>query len=185
MTEAKQPTNQTESPVEEAATEQEVLTPEDQLAQDHAALQEEMGKLKDQLLRALAETENIRKRAQKEQEDMAKYATTNFARDLLAVSDNLRRALDSVSEDDQAQNPVLKSLCEGVGFVEKELLGAFEKHGIKKISPLGEKFDHQFHQAMLEQEGTESAPGTVVQVMQEGYAIHDRLLRPAMVAVAK
>lgn len=185
MTETNQPNQEPENVAEEAATEEQALSPEEQLAHDNAALQNEVGKLKDQLLRALAETDNIRKRAQKEQEDMAKYATTNFARDLLAVSDNLRRALDSVSEEDQGQSPVLKSLCEGVGFVEQELLSAFEKHNIKKISPLGEKFDHQYHQAMMEQEGTESEPGTVVQVMQEGYAIHDRLLRPAMVAVAK
>lgn len=185
MNKAQDAENQVEEPVQENSVEEEVLSPEDQMQQDHAELQDEMAKLKDQLLRALAETENVRRRSQKEQEDMAKYATANLARDLLSVSDNLRRALESVSEDDISQNEILKGLCEGVSIVEKELLGAFDKHGIKKINPLGERFDHKYHQAMMEQPDTGKEPGTVVQVMQEGYTIHDRLLRPAMVAVAK
>lgn len=141
--------------------------------------------LKDQLLRALAETENLRKRAQKEQEDMAKFAITTFARDLLTVSDNLHRALESVNADALAQNELAKSLCHGVEIVEKELLNIFTKHGIEKVSPLGEKFDHNCHQAIMEQEDPEKPAGMVLSVLQEGYVLHGRLLRPAMVVVSK
>lgn len=145
----------------------------------------EVALLKDQLLRALAETENLRKRAQKEQEDMAKFAITQFARDLLTVGDNLRRALDSVSPEARAENELAQSLCHGVEIVEKELLNTFTKHGIEKITPLGEKFDHDRHQAILEQVDAEKPAGTVLTVLQEGYILHGRLLRPAMVVVSK
>lgn len=141
--------------------------------------------LKDKSLRALADAENTRRRAQREVSDARKYATAEFAKDLLNVSDNLRRALDSVPADERATDGHFKTLAEGVEMVEKELLNAFSKHGIIKIEPLGEPFDHDRHQAMFEIETADQPAGTVVQLLQPGYLLHDRLLRPAMVAVAK
>lgn len=148
------------------------------------ALQEEIDKLKDQWLRAVAEAENVRRRAQKDREDALKFASTSFARDLLSVSDNLRRALESCSQGEVLPES-MKAMIEGVEMTEKELLGIFERHGIKKINPLNEKFDPNFHQAMFEIENSEVETGTILQVLQQGYLIHDRLLRPALVAVAK
>lgn len=144
----------------------------------------EIADLKDKLLRAVAETENTRRRAQRDREDAAKYGVSNFARDVLAVADNLRRALDSVPED-QTDNEVIKTLVAGVELTENELKAAMERHGIREVNPEGEKFDHNLHQAMFEVPNTGQPDGTVVQVMQVGYTIHDRLLRPAMVGVAK
>lgn len=142
--------------------------------------------LKDRLLRALSDTENMRRRAQREKEDAHKYAITAFARDLLEVSDNLTRALTSVSPEDKAAGgPQLATLIEGVELTEKGLLSAFEKHKIQLVAPKGERFDPNFHQAVAEIPGTDQPHGTVVDVMQTGYTIGDRLLRPAMVTVAK
>jgi molecular chaperone GrpE len=149
-----------------------------------AALEAEVAQLKDQHLRALAEAENIRRRGQREREDAVRFAASGLARDLMASADNLRRALDSVPVS-QIQEGLVKTLIEGVAATERELLGAFEKHGIKKIHPLDEKFDHNLHQAMFELENTGKQAGTVVQVLQPGYVQHERLLRPAMVGVAK
>jgi molecular chaperone GrpE len=145
---------------------------------------EELAESKDKLLRALAETENIRRRSIREKEDAAKYAITNFARDMVPAADNLGRALDALPEgvrDDEN----FKGLIEGVEMTGRGLASAFEKHGIKEVHPHGEKFDHNLHQAMFEVEDAEAAPGTVLQVMQIGYTIGDRLLRPAMVGVSK
>ncbi len=146
----------------------------------------EVALMKDQLLRALAEAENVRRRAARDKEDALKYSISSFARDLLAVADNLQRALETLSDDKTEElSSEVKSFLEGVIMTEKELLNVFEKHGIKKITPLGEKFDHGFHQAMLEMESNEHPAGTVVQLMQAGYILNDRLLRPALVGVAK
>lgn len=145
----------------------------------------EVDKLKDQLLRTLAELDNYRKRAEREREETAKYATTGFARELLTVADNLRRALESVPEDHEHPEKLLKSLMEGVEITEKELLFAFKKHGIEKVEPLGKPFDHHLHQAMFEVETTDQPAGTVVHVLQPGYQLSGRLLRPALVGVAK
>jgi molecular chaperone GrpE len=145
---------------------------------------DEAAVLKDRLLRALAENENIVRRARKDREDAAKYAAANFARDVLSVADNLRRALDSMPQslrDDEAG----KTLVEGLELTERELLAALERHGIKRISPLGERFNHDLHEAMFEVPTNDAPPGTVVQVMEEGYVIHDRLLRAARVGIAK
>ncbi|MFQ5938599.1 MAG: nucleotide exchange factor GrpE [Alphaproteobacteria bacterium] len=179
---------------------------QDEALQPVAELEAELAQAKDQLLRALAETENVRRRARRDLEDASKYAIAVFAKSLLAVADNLRRALDSIpatgsgkpaeagEEPAEAgeepaksgeENKLLKHLAEGVEIVERELLTAFEKHGIRKIEPLGEKFDHGFHQAMFEVEDADKPAGTIVQILEPGYLIHDRLLRPAMVAVAK
>lgn len=149
-------------------------------------LLEENAALKDRLLRAMADAENTRRRAQREKDDAAKYAISAFARDLLEVSDNLARALQAVlPEDLAAGGPHLTTLFEGVELTEKGLQAAFDRHQIQILSPAGDKFDPNFHQAVAEIPGTEHPHGTVVDVMQTGYLIGDRLLRPAMVTVAK
>lgn len=149
-----------------------------------AELEAEVARMKDQALRALAEAENTRRRAEREREDATKYGVTTLARDLLSVADNLRRALDAMPAD-QAADDASRTLLEGVAAVERELLAAFERRGIQRIDPVGERFDPNFHQAMFEVPGTGQANGTIVQVLQAGYMIHDRLLRPALVGVAK
>jgi molecular chaperone GrpE len=155
--------------------------PEDQVT----ALKSELAAMKDRALRAVAEAENVRRRADKERQDAAKYAPAGLAKDLLPVVDNLRRALDSVPEEARHQDEVMKNLLVGVEMTEKMLLDAFSKHGIVKLDPEGEKFDYGAHQAMQEVPGTGQPAGTVVQVLQSGYKLQDRLLRPAMVVVAK
>lgn len=147
--------------------------------------EEEINLLKDQLLRALAESENIRRRAQREKEDASRFAIANFARDLLTVSDNLTRALENIPAEKLEGNDALKSLLEGIQITERELNNVLERNGIKKISPLGELFDHNYHQAMLEEETDEHQPGHVMRVLQTGYVLNERLLRPALVGVAK
>jgi molecular chaperone GrpE len=160
-------------------------------AADPVAIEEEpsaeaqLAEMKDRLLRALADVENTRRRAEREVEDARKYAASGFAKDLLNVSDNLRRALDTVSEEMRAGDEGVKNLVLGIEMVEKELLSAFERQGIEKIDPLGEAFDHNFHQAMYEKSDSGFPAGTVAEVMQPGYVMRERLLRPAMVAVAK
>jgi molecular chaperone GrpE len=144
----------------------------------------EIARLKDQLLRALAEAENARRRAQKEREDTAKYATANFAREMLSVADNFRRALEAVPGDAR-NNDALKNLITGVEATERQLQAALERFGIKKIEPLGQPFDPNFHRAMMEVDDPDQPPGTVVQILQPGYMIHDRLLREALVGVTK
>ncbi len=150
-----------------------------------AALEGELAESKERLLRALAETENVRRRAQREREDALRYGVTNFAKDLLNVADNLRRALDSLPSAHAGDDRV-RNLLEGVAATERELLAAFERHGLRRIDPtVGQRFDHNLHQAMFEVENTGHAPGSIVQVLQPGYLIQDRLLRPALVGVAK
>lgn len=139
--------------------------------------------LKDQLLRAIAETENTRRRGQKEREDTAKYAVSNFAKETLAVADNFSRALDAAPKN--VSDPALKNLMMGIEATSRQLQATLERFGIKKIEPLGQPFDPNFHRVMMEVDNTEKPAGTVVQVMQAGYLIHDRLLREALVAVAK
>jgi len=144
----------------------------------------ELAETKDRLLRALAETENVRRRAERERADAARYGGANLAKELLNVADNLRRALDSMPAE-QAMDDRTRTLLQGVGATERELLAAFERAGIRRVDPLGERFDHNLHQAMFEVESSGQPPGTIVQVLQPGYVMHDRLLRPAMVGVAK
>jgi len=173
-----EPANDTgaEAEMEEAVP----ATPEERIA----ALEAELAEAQDKLLRALAETENTRRRAQRERADAEKYSVGKFAEGLLSVADNLRRALDSLPES-EAPDERTRSLLAGVAATERELLAAFERHGLKRIDPKGEKFDHNFHQAVFEMENTGRPAGTVVEVLQPGYVLHDRLLRPAMVGVAK
>jgi molecular chaperone GrpE len=149
-----------------------------------AAVEAELAETKDRLLRALAETENVRRRLQRERDDAQRYAAGGFAKDLLSPVDNLRRALDAMPETEIADTRA-RSLRDGVAAIERELLAAFERHGLKRIDPKGERFDHNFHQAIFEVERSDVPAGTVVEVLQPGYVLHDRLLRPAMVGVAK
>jgi molecular chaperone GrpE len=144
----------------------------------------EIAALKDQALRALAETENTRRRAERELQDMRKYAVAGFAKDLVNVLENLQRAIDAVPVDLKETQPAVKNLAAGVEMTLSELLGIFNRQGIQRIDPMGQKFDHNFHEAIAQIDTPDAEPGTVVQVLQAGYTIHDRLLRPAMVAVA-
>jgi molecular chaperone GrpE len=154
------------------------------LEEQLAAAEAKAVEANDKMLRAMAEVENTRRRLERERDEARKYAASAFARDLLSAADNLRRALASMPED-QAADEATKSLLAGVAATERELLAAFEKHGIRRLDPKGERFDHNFHQAIFEAENTGKPAGTVVEVLQPGYIQHDRLLRPAMVGVAK
>ena len=155
-------------------------------AEPTAALAKEAADLKDRLLRTLAEMENLRRRTDREIADSRQYAVASFARDLLGVADNMQRALGTLSADfrDQA-DPVVKSHIEGVELTERELLKVMENHGIRKFDPQGQKFDPNLHQAMMQVPDPRVPDGTVVQVMQPGYMIGERVLRPALVGVSK
>ena len=150
-----------------------------------AELQVENNALKDQMLRLAADMENLRKRTAREMQDAKAYAVTNFARDMLSVSDNLRRALDAIPTDALAEDTGLKALAEGVEMTERAMINALERHGVTQLSPEGQKFDPNFHQAIFEVPNADVPNNTVVQVMQTGYAIGDRVLRPAMVGVSR
>jgi len=150
-----------------------------------AELEAEVANLKDQLLRAVAETENVRNRARRDREESLKYASTSLARDLLGVVDNLQRALSSVPEAAVEENDQLKTLVTGVKMTEQELLTVFERHHIEVLNPLEEAFNPHQHEAMFEVPDGSKPAGTVLQVVQSGYRLHDRLLRPARVGVAK
>jgi molecular chaperone GrpE len=151
-----------------------------------AELTQANAELKDQLLRALAEMENLRKRTEREVADMRTYGIASFARDALAVADNIRRALDATGPDWKATtDPNGQALFDGVELTERELLKVLEKHGIRKLEPQGQKFDPNLHQAVFEIEDASVPAGTVLQVLQAGFTIGDRILRPAMVGVAK
>ena len=147
-------------------------------------LNEEIQDLKDQRLRAAAELENFRKRAEKDQADALKYGVSNFAKEIINIKDNVERAQSSISEDVRS-NDAVKSIVEGLDMIAQSAVSTFEKIGIKKIESLNEKFDHNLHQAMMETENDEVEPGTIVQELISGYTLHDRLLRPAMVGVSK
>jgi len=149
------------------------------------ALLAEVGALKDQLVRGAADMENLRRRTAREIADAKQYAVTGFSRELLSVSDNLRRALDAVPAEAREAEGAARTLLEGVEMTERELLRVMEKHGIRRLEPVGQKFDPHFHQAIFEVETADAAPGTVTQMVQAGYAIADRVLRPAMVGIAR
>ena len=158
------------------------------LAAELAAKTAELAAFKDSALRQLADKENQRRRAENEMAETRKYGAAHFARDTLALADNLRRALAAAAMPDADQAvraQMLDSLRQGVELIEREFTSILERHGIKRIDPLGEKFDANWHQAMFEAEAPGAEPGTVMQVVQPGYRLHDRLLRPAMVGVAK
>ena len=154
-------------------------------AADLDALLAENAELRDRLLRAMADMENLRRRTEREKTDTARYAISNFARDVLTVGDNLKRTVDHVPAEAAAADPALKSFLEGVELTERELLNVLERHGVTRIEPLGQRFDPNCHQAMYEVPDPSVPEGTVVDVMQSGYTIGDRCLRPALVAVSK
>ena len=141
--------------------------------------------MKDRLLRTLAEMENLRKRTEREVTDARLYGVASFARDVLSVADNIRRALEAVPAEALANAQAMKVLVDGVELTERELLKALEKNGVRQFTPQGEKFDPNVHQAMYEVTDPSVPAGSIVQVMQPGYMIGERVLRPALVAVAK
>jgi molecular chaperone GrpE len=150
-----------------------------------AQLEEECAKLRDSWVRSVAETDNVRKRLQRDLEESGKYAITGFAGDMVSVLENLQRAVEAVPAEEAKANPTLKTFEEGINLTLQELLRIFQKFGIVRLNPIGEKFNHNFHQAVVQIEKNDVEPGTIVQVIQAGYMISDRLLRPAMVAVSK
>lgn len=151
-----------------------------------AALAAAVDELRDKYLRAVAESDNLRKRAERDVADARTYSIAGFAREMIGVADNLARALEAIEPDARAAaEGTLKALLDGVELTQRELQKALAKHGVRPLDPRGEKFDPNFHQAMYEVPDAEVSAGTVVEVMQTGYAIGDRVLRPALVAVAK
>jgi molecular chaperone GrpE len=187
MTDPK-PTPDSPESVPETAGETAPPPPPEALAEALARAEKaeaELARVKDGALRAMADAENVKKRAEREIGEREKYAVAGFAKGLLAVADNLRRALDSVSAEAKAADPALAKLVEGVELTERELLGTFEKNGVVKLDPVGKAPDPNFHQIVATVELPGAVPGTVAQVFQPGYTIHGRLLREAMVTVAK
>lgn len=184
-------TDQDRQPEDTTATDEPVVSkpyimPDDPEPGSVELLQKEAAEARDRMLRTLAEMENLRKRTAKEVADAKLYGVTGFARDVLDIADNLQRALDAVpAEARAAADPGLTALIEGVELTERSLLNALEKHGVKKFDPQGQKFDPNFQQAMYEVPDASVPAGTVVQVMQAGYTIGERVLRPALVGVAK
>ena len=178
-----------EPPVEKEVDENEKFDSSEDI-QDHKdeiviELEQKVVDLKDQLMRSLADGENLRKRTQKDIEHAKKYSHISFIKELVSSVDNLQRALQSIPEDTSSLPEPIKNLIVGLEIVEKEVISTLEKHNVKQINPLGEKFDYNFHQAMFEVVTNESDPGTVVEVSQKGYLLYDRLVRPAMVGIAK
>jgi molecular chaperone GrpE len=171
----------------DAAVETPAAAPEAEAAFDPLEiLKAEHADLKDKYLRLAAEMDNLRRRTEREIKDAKTYAAAGFARDMLSVSDNLRRALEAVPAEARAAAEVgLVALVEGVEMTERAMLGALERHGVKKLEPAGQKFDPNFHQAMFEVPNGDIPNNTVIQVVQDGYVIGDRVLRPAMVGVSK
>jgi molecular chaperone GrpE len=148
-------------------------------------LKAEAADLKDRLLRAHAEMDNVRKRLEREKTDTAKFAITKFAKDVVGIGDNVQRAIDAVPHRQVEQDAALKSFVEGVTMIERELLAVLGRHGITKLDPKGEPFNPHHHQAVVEVPSAEVPAGSVTQVFQAGYMIEERVLRPAMVAVSK
>jgi molecular chaperone GrpE len=155
------------------------------LDEEKDLLNVQISDLKDQLLRTMAESENIRTRTLKEVEQAKKYSHISFVRDLVSSVDNLKRALDSVPDDKMDLPEPITNLILGLEIIEKEIVTTLERHNIKQISPLGEKFDYNFHQAMFEVPTNDTEPGVIVEVSQNGYLLYDRLVRPAMVGISK
>lgn len=176
----------TENPnAEPAVDETAPQSPEEIIQANFARIEAERDDLKDKLLRTLADMENLRRRTEREIGDAKAYAVTSFARDMLGSADNLRRALESLPETARAaEEPALKALIEGVELTERDLVKTMERHGVRKIDPQGEKFDPNLHQAMFEAPDPEIGKGLVSKVVQAGYKIGERVLRPALVGVS-
>ena len=180
MTEDEQKTTHetnNESPTEEEDTNEDKISIEEKLL-------DEVHQLKDEKLRLLAEMENLRKRSDRERLDSIRFGSFNLARDILSLDDNLTRALEVVAEKEE-KNETILNLIDGLKMAQKEFANILKKHGVNKINALNEKFDHNFHQAMVELENDKVEEGIVIQEMQSGYTMHDRLLRPSMVGVSK
>lgn len=153
--------------------------------EQYEALEKELTETKDKLLRAVAETENMRVRARREREDASKFAVSNFARDLLEVADNFRRALDAAPEDREQISERMKLLLEGIEATERSMMRTFEKNKIEQLDPTGQKFDPNFHEVMFEAPMPDKENGTIIQVLEVGYTLNGRLLRPARVGISK
>lgn len=160
---------------------QRIAALEAQLAESEA----EKARLRDQALRAVAEAENTRRRVQREAEEREKFALSSFARELTSVVDNLRRALETLTPAARGSDPGLDQFAQGVELTEREFMSILERNAIRRVVPAGEAFDHNLHQAIAQAESADHAPGTVMQVVQAGYTLHGRILRPALVVVAK
>jgi molecular chaperone GrpE len=178
--------NGAENPAQEAVAPEADASAAEPAPDPVALLEADKADLKDKLLRALAEMENLRRRVEKDLADARAYGVTRFARDMLDVADNLRRAVETFpAEQKAAADGALKSLIEGVELTERDLLKKMESHGVRKIAPEGQKFDPNLHQAMFEVPDETKPSGTVTTVVQSGYVIGERVLRPAMVGVSK
>ena len=180
--------NQSEEKMDKAPSEAEIRLEEVEAELGVAPIDElkaEVAELNDKLLRQAAEMENLRRRTEREKQDMAKFAITNFAKDIVTLDDNLARTLSAVPEGAVDEDPALKALVEGVEMTGRELANVLERHGIKRIDPKGEIFDPNSHQALFEIPNPEVPAGTVMEVVAPGFTIDKRILRPAMVGVAK
>jgi len=185
MTDPNRPNEDAAAPSEPVVSKPYIM-PDDPEEGSVEALTKEAAEARDKMLRTLAEMENLRKRTAKEVADARSYGITGFARDILDIADNLQRALDAVPAELKASaDPALKSFIEGVELTERSLLNTLEKNGVKKFDPQGEKFNPNFQQAMYEVPDASVPSGTVVQVVQAGYTIGERVLRPALVGVSK
>lgn len=186
MVEQNENENETDDAVAPDASEDAAAAPEAAAADDDAAaLAAQVADLNDKLLRALADAENTRRRAERQVEDASKYAIATFARDMLGVADNLRRAIDAVDADARKNDEALETLCAGVEMTESELLNAFQRVGITPIETDGKRLDPNLHEAMFEIENPEVPAGTILQVVRGGYTLGERLLRSAQVGVAR
>ena len=173
---------ETEAPVTEMATERKG----EREAEASPSVEDRLAETNDQLLRALAELENTRRRADRDRAEALKYGAASFARDMLGVADNLQRALNAVAELDQDTLPdAAKSLLEGVAATERDLIASMGRHKVSPVSPMGEKFDANIHEAMFEAPDTGQPAGTIIEVIETGYMMDERLLRPAKVGIAK
>ena len=187
MSEDKKETLEQEEEYKEEASEGESLTKSENSESEEdiiLKLNDEISNLKDQRLRAIADLENFRKRAEKEQSDALKYGISNFAKEIINIKDNIERAQSSIS-DEVRSNEAVKSVVEGLDMIAKSTVSTFEKIGIKKIECINEKFDPNLHQAMIEIEKEDVEPQMIIQEILSGYTLHNRLLRPSMVGVSK
>jgi molecular chaperone GrpE len=186
MTDPNRPNDDAAAPSGEPVVSKPYIMPDDPEEGSVEALTKEAAEARDKMLRTLAEMENLRKRTSREVADARTYGITGFARDILDIADNLQRALDAVPAEMKATaDPALKAFIEGVELTERSLLNTLEKNGVKKFDPSGEKFNPNFQQAMYEVPDTSVPSGTVVQVVQAGFMIGERVLRPALVGVSK
>lgn len=176
--------NEDETKIEETPETPETPEAETEQADPLATLESELAEVRQQVLYAQAETQNVRRRLEQEKVNAANYASTSFARDMLSVKDNLERALSAIPAD-LKEDEKLKGLVAGLEATGREIDGVFQRHGIVRVAAMGETLDPNKHQAMIELPSDEAEPGTIVQEMQAGYMIKDRLLRPALVGVAK